>query len=105
MGGEPLLHPHYLDFLKITRQLFPTSAIVLVSNGILLHSLKDEDIYTMNNLGIELCISDYGIKIDQDKFNKFHKRYFHSKNSMYNICLDLNGAQHQEEAFWNCDLV
>ena len=105
MGGEPLLHPQYLSFLKSTREYFPRSTIVLVSNGILLHSLKDEDIYTINLLGIELCVSDYGIKIDHEKFNKFNIKYFHSKNSMYNISLDLSGAQNNEQSFRNCDLV
>lgn len=105
MGGEPLLHPQYLEFLKITRKEFPNSTIVLVTNGILLHSLKDEDIQTMNELKIELCVSDYGIKIDREKFNKFNIKYFHSKNSMYNISLDLSGTQNNEYSFKNCDIV
>lgn len=42
MGGEPLLHPHVIDFCTTTRKLFPTSEIVLVSNGILLPMLTDE---------------------------------------------------------------
>lgn len=105
MGGEPLLHPQYLEFLKVTRKYFPYSTIVLVSNGILLHNLEDKDIQTMNELNIELCVSDYGIKLDYEKFNKFNKRYFHSKNYMYNISLDLTGAQDNEHSFKNCDLV
>ena len=36
MGGEPLLHPQVTDFLITARQLFPTSEIQLVTNGILL---------------------------------------------------------------------
>ena len=41
MGGEPLLHPDVVEFCKITRNLFPNSEIVLVSNGILLEQLSD----------------------------------------------------------------
>ena len=89
MGGEPLLHPQVLDFCKITRELFPYSEIVLVSNGILLHKFTDEDIYTFNKLKIGLCISDYNIKIDKNKMNQFDIHYFHPKGSMYNISLDL----------------
>ena len=105
MGGEPLLHPNFVSFFKIARECFPNSSIVLVSNGTLLRNVADEDIDTLNNLNIELCVSDYGIQIDYNKFIKFKYRYFHNKNNMYNISLDLTGQQSIEKAYQNCDLV
>ena len=42
MGGEPLLHPRVVDFLKIARSLFPNSQIQLVTNGLLLKKRKAE---------------------------------------------------------------
>lgn len=105
MGGEPLLHPQVYDFCKITRDHFPNNSIVLVSNGILLHQLTDEQITQFNNANIELCISNYGINIDLNQLSKFNFRYFHNKNEMYNIGLDLEGSQVINDAYYNCDHV
>lgn len=105
MGGEPLLHPQVVEFCTFTRNLFPKSEIVLVSNGILLPNLKDEDIEILNNNNIALCISNYGLKLDYEKMNKFKRHYFHSKNDMYNISLDLTGNQNITTSFFNCDIV
>ena len=105
MGGEPLLHPQVVEFCQIARQYFPTAHVVLVSNGILLGQLTDENINILNANQIELCVSNYGIKLNMDQFNKFNIKYFHNKNNMYNICLDLDGKQNSTVAFVNCDLV
>lgn len=105
MGGEPLLHPDVIKFCEATRKYFPNSEIVLVSNGILLSQLPDESISILNNNNIALCVSNYGLNIDREKMNKFKYHYFHNKNDMYNISLDLNGKQNIDIAFKNCDLV
>ena len=105
MGGEPLLHPQVYEFCQITRRYFQKSSIVLVSNGILLHQLTDELIEKFNNINIELCVSNYGLGIDMNKFNKFKYHYFHNKNLMYNIGLDLSGNQPIDDAFRRCDHV
>ena len=36
MGGEPLLHPDCVAFLRIVRDAFPSSRLALVTNGLLL---------------------------------------------------------------------
>ena len=105
MGGEPLLHPDVIKFCEITRTFFPNSEIVLVSNGILLKQLSDESIFNLNKNNIALCVSNYGLKIDFNQMNKFKYHYFHNKNDMYNISLDLSGNQNKEISFNNCDLV
>lgn len=105
MGGEPLLHPQVIDFCELTRSLFPDTEVVLVSNGILLNRLSDEDINHLNNSDIELCISNYGLKLNWNQINKFQRYYFHGKTQMYNICLDPNGHQDTYTSFTNCDLV
>ena len=105
MGGEPLLHKDVVSFCLTAREYFPNSSIVLVSNGILLPQLSDTQIDTLNKHNIQLCISNYGLKLNFDQLNKFKTHYFHAKNDMYNISLDLQGAQSIEQAFQNCDLV
>lgn len=41
MGGEPALHPDLPAFVGIARRAFPRSALVVVSNGLLLHRHPD----------------------------------------------------------------
>jgi MoaA/NifB/PqqE/SkfB family radical SAM enzyme len=42
LGGEPLLHPHLLEFLTEARRIGIADAIVLITNGVLLHEAPDE---------------------------------------------------------------
>lgn len=105
MGGEPLLNPNFTDYYLLARTLFPNSEIVLVSNGILLKNITDESIDLLNSANIHLCISNYGINIDMNKFNKFKTHYFHNKVNLYNISLDLSGSQDINESFKNCDIA
>jgi len=42
VGGEPLLHPRLLDFLAEARRIGIADAIVLITNGVLLHQVADE---------------------------------------------------------------
>ena len=105
MGGEPLLHPQVIDFYVVTRHYFPNSEIVLVSNGILLPKLTDEQIDILNQNHIDLCVSDYGLNINHEQMNKFNRHYFHNKNEMYNISLDLDGKLNNVDMFNNCDIV
>lgn len=105
MGGEPLLNPNFTDYYLLARNLFPNSEIVLVSNGILLKNITDESIDLLNSANIHLCISNYGINIDMNKFNKFKTHYFHNKANLYNISLDLSGSQDINESFKSCDIA
>ena len=105
MGGEPLLHPQVVEFCEITRSIFPKAEVVLVSNGILLSRLIDDDINRLNQSNIELCISNYGLKLNWNQINKFQRYYFHGKTQMYNISLDPSGSQDIVLSYLNCDLV
>ena len=105
MGGEPLLHPQVVEFCEITRSIFPKAEVVLVSNGILLSHLIDDDINRLNQSNIELCISNYGLKLNWNQINKFQRYYFHGKTQMYNISLDPSGSQDIVLSYLNCDLV
>jgi organic radical activating enzyme len=42
VGGEPLLHPQLLDFLKVAKDTQIANRLVLVTNGVLLHKAPDE---------------------------------------------------------------
>lgn len=105
MGGEPFLHPQALDFCIATRELFPNTSIVIASNGILLNQLSDEIINIYNKYNIALCISEYGINIDRNKYNKFNSHYSYGKSQMYNPSIDLTGSQNARQSFYSCDMV
>lgn len=108
LGGEPLLHPQVVDFCVIARQYLPQSYIVLVTNGILITKLTDEQIQILNNNQIILCISSYGLKLSITQLNKFQFLDYpnpNDKKQMYNICLDLKKKQNAVQSFQNCDLV
>lgn len=42
VGGEPLLHPQLLDFLRVARETQIANRLVLITNGVLLHKAPDE---------------------------------------------------------------
>jgi cyclic pyranopterin phosphate synthase len=42
LGGEPLQHPQIVDFLKAARASGIADTIMLTTNGLLLHGMKDE---------------------------------------------------------------
>lgn len=41
-GGEPLLHPRLLDFLRVARESGVADEVVLLTNGVLLHQAPEE---------------------------------------------------------------
>lgn len=86
----------------------PSSLVILVTNGIRLTSLTDEQIQILNDNQIVLCISCYGLKLNATQLNKFQYLDYPDpggSKQMYNICLDLNKEQDMEQSFYNCDLV
>jgi organic radical activating enzyme len=42
LGGEPLLHPQLLDFLRVAKNAKIANRLFLVTNGVLLHKAPDE---------------------------------------------------------------
>jgi 4Fe-4S single cluster domain len=42
VGGEPLLHPQLIDFMRMTRETGIADAIKIYTNGMLLHTMPDE---------------------------------------------------------------
>lgn len=105
MGGEPLLHPNYKEFLIIARQLFPYSNIQIVTNGILLPKYHDELVSICNNNNIQICISNYGLNINLNELLKdFKYKRIDDKNHLYNISFNLQGCFDIIDSFNNCDL-
>jgi MoaA/NifB/PqqE/SkfB family radical SAM enzyme len=74
VGGEPLLHPHLIDFLQISSRLGIADIISLGTNGILLH-LCSHDIWQLID---RLCLSIYpniNIKMSMQELSELSKKY------------------------------
>jgi sulfatase maturation enzyme AslB (radical SAM superfamily) len=124
LGGEPLLHPQVVDFLKITRAYFPRQEepygiIELVTNGILLPKQNSEFWQSVAENDIRIVISDYPVKIDVDKINELAASYgakikwytyeamnfqTGSKNQWAKIPMDIQGKQNGKKNFGRCFL-
>lgn len=99
MGGEPLLNPDFMEYLRIARNHFPNSDVVLVTNGILSDRLC-ENWNELQALRISVCVSDYHL----DNQNLSLAAVRHDKGQLYNISLDPAGGQDKDVAFEYCDL-
>ena len=99
MGGEPLLNPDFMEYVRITRKYFPYTGIALVTNGILGHRLKPYE-EELKQLDIHVTISDYHL----EKQNKEIHTELHEKGQMFNISLDPSGSQDKYSAFFFCEL-
>ena len=100
MGGEPLLNPNWMEYVRIARHYFPDSQISFVTNGILGYKLKPYK-EELEDLNINVTISDYHL----DKQNKEIHTELHEKGQLYNISLDPSGTQDPETSHMFCDIV
>jgi MoaA/NifB/PqqE/SkfB family radical SAM enzyme len=100
LGGEPLLHPHIIDILDITRTYFKNSHIIILTNGVLLLKQSKEfwESCKKNNIGIN--ISSYPIIIDRASIEHLAKthnvvlEYVGGQvKEMWRIPFDINGKQ------------
>lgn len=78
MGGEPLLHPQICDFFDLVRKYFSNpecTFLMLITNGVLLNSMKDSFWENMHNNSVLLNPSIYPINIDWDKVFEKSQKY------------------------------
>lgn len=64
MGGEPLLHPDLVKFMKIARDNFPDANVIIVTNGVLLLNQSEEFWSTCRENKIIICPTKYPISLD-----------------------------------------
>ena len=73
LGGEPLLHPQWKEHLALARRFWPLAEINLVTNGILIPSLKNSDFDFFRENNIRVNFSVYPPM--QPKMNEFAKLF------------------------------
>ncbi len=59
LGGEPLLSPDIIAYLDSARKILPRTNITIVTNGLLIPSLKEEVFEHVRSNNIALSISEY----------------------------------------------
>lgn len=88
VGGEPLLHPDLLLFLREARRIGVADSIVVYTNGVLLHEMPEEFWMLIDQLhvsaypGIRRRLDDgacarmcgrHGVKLQLDHVERFYK--------------------------------
>lgn len=104
MGGEPLLNPDFMQYVRIARLHFPCSNIVLVTNGLLADRLEPY-IKELGDLNIDVTMSDYHLPLQKKNvLAELPITQLHEKGQLYNISLDPSGSRNAQAAFEACDL-
>jgi hypothetical protein len=85
LGGEPLLHPDLLEFLRCARASGIADEITLVTNGLLLHRCDPAILESIDRLWISLYP---GISL------RIEERELESLSKKHNFALDLRRINH-----------
>ena len=104
MGGEPLVNPDFMEYLRIARRYFPDTHLVLVTNGLLIKRLLPH-IDELRALQVNVTMSDYHLS-EQNRaiLREMPISEVCEKGLLYNISFDLEGTQDEGRAFNLCDL-
>lgn len=114
MGGEPLLNPDIERIFDITREAFPVGHLQLVTNGILLLSMKESFWDSCEKNNIEIMPTQYPINVDYTKIREkakkhhvFYKAYSGDikEKTLYSFKLSKFGAERIEKNFYNCEMA
>lgn len=112
MGGEPLLHPQIIEFMRISRKYLPNTAIIIVTNGILLLSQKEEFWQACKKYNVVVEVTKYPINLNFEEIEKTAEKYDVGFSYFANSAtvvktsdfypLDLKGRQDKSFSFANC---
>ena len=96
LGGEPLLHPDISEVCRLTRRLFPSTEIKILTNGIKVSTMDPEFWQACHDTDTTISVTVYPVKVDYDEINRlceahgvqyeiFHEEkdgYFFSKHTI-----------------------
>lgn len=111
LGGEPTLHPDIIDCMRITREQFPDTEIIVLTNGTLLLELEKSEKGNFweacRKYDVHITVTVYPIKLDYEKLERKAVEYgvtlamssdIHAKNMTKAVkisdkhTLDLSGS-------------
>jgi MoaA/NifB/PqqE/SkfB family radical SAM enzyme len=112
LGGEPLLHPDIIHFMDVTRKYFPSTKIIIVSNGILLRKQTDKFWESCKKNNIQIIVTKYPVNFDYKSTEQYVKArgvefsfYGNTETevkTMQCLPLDLEGKQNARDSFLRC---
>lgn len=108
LGGEPLLHPEWTKIVRIARHIYPYSEIHVVSNGLKIPHLSEEEFAVMREQNAVFDISLYkptlNIKGTIEKTLDAHQipYEFTPYVARFRKRLDITGSQDPVDAYKNC---
>jgi len=107
-GGEPLLNPDFLEYVKITHEIFPDCDIHILTNGLLINSIDISKLEALKTYNCTLNISQYPIT---RKINRKIKQNLNASSVVYTFSLPkyifakkilLKPHKHPEISYKNC---
>lgn len=114
VGGEPLLNPQIIEYMRISRRNFPNSIVEIITNGLLLLAQKDIFWQSLTKYNVSLKATKYpGIKWEkiEEKAGKFKCSFSYfdfsgnTEKTSRKYRLDLSGSQNIKKSFRNCCLA
>lgn len=106
LGGEPLLNPDFCDYVRIVRKYFPYTRLFIVTNGLLVPTLKEEQIAVLKENRVILSISAYPV-LDVQKITDFTDRYqidtsIRVEKMAFTKYLNPDGTSDKDAVFREC---
>lgn len=112
LGGEPLLNEDVVTIMELSRNIFPDTQILILTNGILLKNIDESFWNAAHKNNIKIEITKYPIKFDYDLVKKegesrgvnvhFFGRSGFVQKTLFTLPIDLDGRQDEEESFRKC---
>ncbi|MCI5933899.1 MAG: radical SAM protein [Lachnospiraceae bacterium] len=114
LGGEPLLYDKVEECMIITRQAFPNSRIILLSNGLLLPKMPSSFFEVCRTHKIVVSVTMYPVNFDyqliedlleRENIEFDYMRMSDDECTFSKMPLDIKGSQDAYTSFTNCDMA
>ena len=106
MGGEPLLHPKLMDFVRYAREAFPNSDVKVYTNGILLAKQDLKFWESCQKENVSFFLSRYNIRLDINQIIEKASAYKINIRTVnypfFYKSINLNGDSDKKKAFDSC---
>lgn len=110
VGGEPLLHPQVSEFIRVARQFFPDTRLVLYTNGLLLAKMDEEFWQTLHSSRCVLFIDHYPVNLPVEEIERQIAKYavdaeWERRVDFYKLPIHPEGGYDPQDSFRKCDAV
>jgi ABC-2 type transport system ATP-binding protein len=111
LGGEPLLHPDLIEFMRITREQFPESSIKVMTNGVLAHRMEAPFWEALREYDCTLVCDLYPIALKVERVDALAAEHgatvewTESRDEFFRLPIDPAGGHDVADAFERCRWV